>query len=119
MSDLRFKGRSRRKAGPTPSHRDRRDSGLSIYQPVHLGTQEGGTPAEVVLMYRNMLLAGEPGSGKSVALNNIVAHAALCPDVELVLVDGKLVELLPWAPIADSFVGNDPLGCLATLQRVQ
>ena len=121
MSDLRFKGRSRRKAGPTPTHdnRSRNGSGLSIYQPVYLGTQEGGTPAEVILMYRNMLLAGEPGSGKSVALNNIVAHAALCPDVELVLVDGKLVELLPWAPVADAFVGNDPLGCLATLQRVQ
>jgi S-DNA-T family DNA segregation ATPase FtsK/SpoIIIE len=70
-------------------------------------------------MYRNMLLAGEPGSGKSVALNNIVAHAALCPDVELVLIDGKLVELLPWAPIADEFVGNNPAHCLTTLTRAQ
>ncbi len=121
------KGRSRRTAGPSPSHattttsttRHGPVSGLSIYLPIYLGTQQGGAPAEVGLMYRNMLLAGEPGSGKSVALNNIVAHAALCPDVELVLIDGKLVELLPWAPVADTFVGNDPLTCLATLQRVQ
>ena len=92
---------------------------LSIYDLVYLGTHQEGRPAQVGLMYRNMLLAGEPGSGKSVALNNIVAHAALCTDVELVLIDGKLVELLPWAPIADHFVGNDPQRCLATLLRVQ
>ena len=37
------------------------------------------------------LLVGEPGSGKSVALQLVVAHAALSPDCRLVLVDGKRV----------------------------
>ncbi len=120
VSEAMRKGRSRRTAGPSHATTSTgHASGLSIYRPIYLGTQQGGAPAEVGLMYRNMLLAGEPGSGKSVALNNIVAHAALCSDVELVLIDGKLVELLPWAPVADTFVGNDPLTCLATLQRVQ
>jgi S-DNA-T family DNA segregation ATPase FtsK/SpoIIIE len=117
MSDLNLLGRPRRTAGPSPSLAP--VAGLSIYDSIYLGTHQEGHRAEVGLMYRNMLLAGEPGSGKSVALNNIVAHAALCADVELVLIDGKLVELLPWAPIADAFVGNDPQHCLATLMRVQ
>jgi hypothetical protein len=71
--------------------------GLSIYHPAHLGTDQNGHRVTVPLMYSNMLLAGVPGSGKSVALNNIVAHTALCTDAELFLIDGKLVELLPWA----------------------
>ena len=117
MSDLNLKGRPRRTAGPSPSPAP--VAGVSIYDPIYLGTHQEGHRAEVGLMYRNMLLAGEPGSGKSVALNNIVGHAALCADAELVLIDGKLVELLPWAQLADAFVGNDPQHCLATLLRVQ
>ena len=37
----------------------------------------------------------------------IVAHGALCTDARLWLFDGKRVELGPWAPVADVFVGND------------
>ena len=58
-------------------------------------------------MYRNLLIGGEPGSGKSSLLNTIIAHIALCPDARLWLFDGKIVELGPWAPIGDVFVGND------------
>ena len=53
---------------------------LSMYDPVHLGIDEGGRPVEVVLAYHNMLLRGEPGSGKSSSINNVVAHAALSVD---------------------------------------
>jgi len=70
-------------------------------------------------MYRNILIGGEPGSGKSVAQSNIVSHAALCDDVDLILIDGKLVELLPYAPIAKEFVGNDIRKALAVLRAVQ
>ncbi|WP_329474989.1 FtsK/SpoIIIE domain-containing protein [Kribbella sp. NBC_01484] len=70
-------------------------------------------------MYRNVLLGGEPGSGKSVALGNIVSHAALCTDVDLVLIDGKLVELLPYAPIAKEFVGNNITQALKVLRGLQ
>ncbi len=44
-----------------------------------------------------MLIGGEPGGGKSVALQLIVAHGALSPDCRLILVDGKRVELGPVA----------------------
>ena len=45
---------------------------LSIYEPMHLGIDENGDPVRVTLMYRNLLCAGEPGAGKSSALNIIV-----------------------------------------------
>jgi S-DNA-T family DNA segregation ATPase FtsK/SpoIIIE len=78
---------------------------LSIWNPVHLGRDEAGATVSVGLAGRNMLLGGEPGAGKSVALNLIVGHAALSPDCRLVLVDGKQVELGAWRSCADVFVG--------------
>ncbi len=94
-------------------------AGLSIYDPVYLGPDENGVSVLVSLMYRNMLIAGEPGGGKSVAINNIVGHAALCAEVRLVLIDGKLVEMLPWAAVADEFVGHDPDQAIDCLTRLQ
>ncbi len=41
---------------------------LSIWDPVHLGSDELGRRVEVTLAERNMLIGGEPGGGKSVAL---------------------------------------------------
>ena len=78
---------------------------LSIFDPVFLGLDEAGQPVNVTLAERNLLIGGEPGAGKSVALNLIVAHAALSLDCTLVLVDGKRVELGVWAKCADTFVG--------------
>ena len=62
-----------------------------------------------------MLLGGEPGGGKSNALNLIVAHGALSADCKLILIDGKQVELGPWRHCADMFIGpsiNDALDCM-------
>jgi len=78
---------SRTKAGrPLPGP-------LSIWDPVHLGIDEHGKHVCVGLAERNLAIAGEPGSGKSVALNLIAGHAVLFLDCQLVLVDGKRVEL--------------------------
>src|ERR1700745_460131 len=78
---------------------------LSIWEPVHLGTDELGRRVEVTLVERNMLIGGEPGGGKSVALQLIVAHGALSPDCRLILVDGKRVELGLWRDCAERFIG--------------
>jgi DNA segregation ATPase FtsK/SpoIIIE, S-DNA-T family len=78
---------------------------LSIWQPVHLGTDELGNRVEITLAERNMLIGGEPGGGKSVALQLVVAHGALSTDCRLVLVDGKRVELGLWRACADRFIG--------------
>lgn len=94
-------------------------AGLSIYDPVHLGIFEDGHRVDIELIYRNILMAGEPGAGKSVALNNIVAHGALCPDVSLWLFDGKQVELGLWRELSDVFVGPDITTALARLEQLQ
>ena len=92
---------------------------LSIWHPVHLGTDELGRRVEVTLAERNMLIGGEPGGGKSVALQLIVAHGALSADCKLILVDGKRVELGLWRQCADRFTGpsvNDAIDTLRWLQ---
>jgi S-DNA-T family DNA segregation ATPase FtsK/SpoIIIE len=94
-------------------------SGLSIFDPIYLGIDEDRARVEIELIYRNILLGGEPGSGKSVALNNIVAHAALSADCGLWLMDGKQVELGLWRTVADVFVGNDITHALTALDALQ
>ncbi len=78
---------------------------LSIFEPVHLGIDENGEPVYVDLAERNMLLGGEPGGGKSNALNLITAHGVLSADCKLILIDGKQVELGMWRHCADKFIG--------------
>jgi DNA segregation ATPase FtsK/SpoIIIE, S-DNA-T family len=92
---------------------------LSMFDPVFIGIDEFGHPLRVPMIYRNMLIGGEPGSGKSSLLNLIVAHAALSLDCRLCLLDGKQVELGQWADCADVFVGPNITHALATLRRVQ
>jgi S-DNA-T family DNA segregation ATPase FtsK/SpoIIIE len=110
---LRFSRRRRRR--PTRLRADE----YSIYDPVPFGIDEDGLQVAVTLMYRNLLIGGEPGSGKSSLLNTIIAHTALCRDVRLWLFDGKIVELGPWAAVADVFVGNDIALALDRLRALQ
>jgi S-DNA-T family DNA segregation ATPase FtsK/SpoIIIE len=121
MSNLRkinWKGLPGRKTGHTPVNAVP-EWALSIHQPIFLGLDENGAAVHVELAYRNLLVGGEPGGGKSVLLNNIVGHAALCPDVRLVLIDGKRVELGMWREVADLFVGNAVEQGLAVLSDLQ
>lgn len=91
----------------------------SIWQPVHLGVDDRGQHVYVSLAERNLLIGGEPGAGKSVALNLIVAHGALSLDCKLVLVDGKRVELGLWRDCADAFVGPNIADAIDTLKSLQ
>jgi S-DNA-T family DNA segregation ATPase FtsK/SpoIIIE len=92
---------------------------LSIFDPVHVGIDEFGHPVRVPLIYRNMLIGGEPGSGKSGLLNALVAHAALSLDCRLVLLDAKRVELGQYRRCADAFVGPSLPDAMALLKRLQ
>lgn len=94
-------------------------AGLSIFDPVFLGIDEFGQAVYLPMIYRNILIGGEPGAGKSSLLNTIVGHAALCPDVRLCLLDGKQVELGLWEDACDVFVGPDLAHAIRTLRRVQ
>ena len=92
---------------------------LSIFAPVHVGVDEFGEQAHVELAERNMLIGGEPGGGKSSAINLITAHGALSGDCRLILIDGKQVELGPWRGCADRFVGPSITDALETTRWLQ
>jgi S-DNA-T family DNA segregation ATPase FtsK/SpoIIIE len=92
---------------------------LSIWQPVHLGADEMSREVHVTLAERNMLIGGEPGGGKSVALQLVVAHGALAPDCRLVLIDGKRVELGLWRHCAERFVGPSIDDAIDTMRWLQ
>jgi S-DNA-T family DNA segregation ATPase FtsK/SpoIIIE len=92
---------------------------LSIWLPVQLGIDERGAPVRVGLGERNLLAAGEPGAGKSVGLNLIVAHAALSLDCRLILIDGKQVELGLWRSCADAFIGPSITKAIDLLKQLQ
>ena len=78
----------------------------SIWDPVHIGIDETGRHVYLNLAERNVLIGGESGGGKSVALQLLVAHGALAADCSLVLFDGKLVELGLWRDCAERFVDH-------------
>lgn len=103
-----------RKAGGTPI-----TLGQSIFDPIFLGIDDFGSTVNITLPHHNLLAAGEPGGGKSVLLNNIVAPAALCTDCQLVLIDGKEVELGMWEDIADVFCGRDEQHAIRVLRLLQ
>ena len=99
---------------PLITHRE-----ISLWEPIHFGIGEDGTPVRLHLVERNLLIGGEPGAGKSVALSTIVACAALDPSVHLTLLDGKLVELAPWTGAADCFVGPNQQDAVAALESLR
>jgi DNA segregation ATPase FtsK/SpoIIIE, S-DNA-T family len=91
---------------------------LSMFDPVFIGIDEFLQPVYLDVVYHNILPAGEPGSGKSGFLNNIVGYAALCENTRLCLFDAKLVELGPYRDIADEFVGPDLDHAISVLRRL-
>lgn len=94
-------------------------AGLSIFDPIFLGIDENGYHVTIELAYRNLLVAGEPGAGKSVFVQNILGHASQCADVQLWLFDGKRLELGMWTSVADVSVGPDLGYAIAALRWLQ
>lgn len=93
----------------------------SAWWPIPVGVDENGTRSPFTLPEHHVLLGGEPGAGKSVALSQIVAAAALDPSVGLWLLDGKPVELAEWHPVAHRCAGveiNDAIAVPRELQQI-
>jgi S-DNA-T family DNA segregation ATPase FtsK/SpoIIIE len=93
--------------------------GLSIFDAVPIGIDEFGVQVLIRLIWRNLLIGGEPGAGKSALLNVLVAYAALCVNCKLILLDGKQVELGQWRKCAEAFVGPDIDQALRLLKKLQ
>ncbi|HZT64655.1 MAG TPA: FtsK/SpoIIIE domain-containing protein [Acidimicrobiales bacterium] len=106
-------------ARPAPDWPWLRRPTTSLWEPVPLGVSEGGAPISISLPEHNLLLGGEPGAGKSGAINLLVAAAALDPLAQLWLLDGKLVELAAWRKAAVDSAGLDVWEAVELLRRVQ
>jgi hypothetical protein len=92
-----------------------------LWRPIPVGIDEDGRHVTITLPEHNLLIGGEPGAGKSVALSQLVAAAALDANTSLWLLDGKLVELAPWGPCAAGTAGiaiGDATDVLRHLQTI-
>ncbi|WP_276970230.1 FtsK/SpoIIIE domain-containing protein [Ferrimicrobium acidiphilum] len=64
----------------------------SAWDPISIGIDEFGNELSVSLFEHNLLIGGEPGSGKS-SLLQVLASTLICdPGVDLYLLDPKFVE---------------------------
>ncbi len=91
---------------------------VTLWDEVPVGFDEDGELVALALPERNVLIGGEPGAGKSVALSLLVAAAALDPEVDLWLFDGKVVELSAWSACARVFVGHDVQRAITVLEEL-
>ena len=92
---------------------------VDLWKPVPFGVADDGHVVHLGLPEHNLLLGGEPGSGKSVALSQIIAAAALDPSVRVTLFDGKQVELAMWSGVAERFIGPDQEAAVAALEELR
>ena len=95
------------------------EEAASLWEPIPLGVDEYGEPVSIALAERNVLIGGEPGAGKSAALSMLVATAALDPAARVWLLDGKLVELAAWAPVAERLAGPNGEQAIELLRDVR
>jgi hypothetical protein len=92
---------------------------LSLWDPIPIGVDEEGEPVTIRLVERNLLIGGEPGSGKSVALSLLAATGALDPNTHVWGMDGKRVELAAWQPCFEGLAGPNPNDAIQILNRLQ
>ncbi len=65
------------------------------------GADARGREVSFSMVERSYLIGGEPGGGKSVASNNVLAFFFLDPRVQVYLADGKFgTDLMTWEPMA-------------------
>ena len=91
----------------------------SLWDATPIGVDEHGGTVGVTLAGHNLMLSGEPGAGKTISTQLLVAAAALDPAVELVVLDGKQVDLVDWQPRCRQFAGADLKNAAAALRDAQ
>jgi S-DNA-T family DNA segregation ATPase FtsK/SpoIIIE len=92
--------------------------GLSMFDPMFIGIDEFGQHVTLDVVFHNLLIAGEPGGGKSALINLAASTAALADNTRMVLFDAKWVELGPYMDVADEFIGDDIDKGIEVLRRL-
>jgi len=90
----------------------------SLWGPLPIGVSEFGREVCLVLPERNLVVGGEPGSGKSNLLQLVCAAAALDPGSQLSCLDPKLVELGRWREHCAGFADADLAAAIDVLAAV-
>ncbi len=86
-----------------------RQTAASITRPATLGVFEDGTPVDVPLLRRHVLIGGTTGSGKSALLTVVLAILTGCPDVIVWGADLKQgMELAAWSRCLHRRLANGP-----------
>jgi hypothetical protein len=80
---------------------------VRLWEPVPVGVDEMGQTVTLELPERGVLAGGEPGSGKSVAVSQLLAAAALDPWCRIWGLDAKQLELALWEPVLERVAYND------------
>jgi FtsK/SpoIIIE family len=91
----------------------------SLWDPVPVGVDAHGNWQRVELVGHHLLIGGESGSGKSVAVSALLAYASLDPNTRLHLIDGKQVDLADFEPVADTVAGPSVTDAVGVLHQVQ
>ena len=92
--------------------------GLSMFDPMFIGIDEFGEHVSLDVVFHNLLIAGEPGAGKSGLINTVAATASLCDSTRIVALDAKWVELGPYRDLCDAFIGDDIDKAIRVLRRL-
>jgi hypothetical protein len=92
---------------------------LSVWNPIPVGVDEMGEVVTLSLPERMVLFGAETGGGKSVAMSQLVATAALDPKCELTLLDGKQVELAFWRDCAARIAGPSVPQAISVLEALR
>jgi S-DNA-T family DNA segregation ATPase FtsK/SpoIIIE len=108
-------------APPAPTPFLELEAGRDPSSPLPVGFASSGELVTVELAERSFLIGGSPGSGKSVAVQQIVAGAALSKHTELWLIDPKGgVELLSfWEACATRSETSDRTAVMEMLTELQ
>lgn len=86
---------------------------------IPVGGDVRGRPLDFSLVERTLLVGGEQGGGKSVLCNNVLCAIALDPYMRMILIDGKGVDLLDYAEIAETLIAKpDPAAFLNLLDEL-
>jgi hypothetical protein len=92
---------------------------LSLWEPIPFGVDENGKTLAMRIVERHLLMAGEPGAGKSNGLQKIAATGALDPATKLWLLDGNMVQLAWWREVAEGLAYTDIEQANAILRRLR